>query len=63
MTIAMTAGLFTALDLQVAHAMHNAWQPGLHGLFQLIAELGVQAAAPALLSSERALVKDQLASR
>jgi membrane-associated phospholipid phosphatase len=40
MTIAMTAGLFTALDLQVAHAMHNAWQPGLHGLFQLIAELG-----------------------
>ena len=40
MTIAMTAGLFTALDLQVAHAMHTAWQPGLHGLFQLIAELG-----------------------
>jgi membrane-associated phospholipid phosphatase len=40
MTIAITAGLFTALDLQVAHTMHDAWQPSLHGLFQLIAELG-----------------------
>jgi undecaprenyl-diphosphatase len=40
MTIAITAGLFTALDLQVANAMRDAWQPSLHGLFQLIAELG-----------------------
>lgn len=40
MTIAMTAGLFTSLDLQVAQTMHDAWQPNLHGLFQLISELG-----------------------
>jgi undecaprenyl-diphosphatase len=40
MTIAMTAGLFTALDLQVAHTMHDAWQPGLHTILQVIAELG-----------------------
>ena len=40
MTIALTAGLFTTLDQQVAHTMHDAWQPGLHVLFQLIAELG-----------------------
>jgi undecaprenyl-diphosphatase len=40
MTIAMTAGLFTSLDLQVAQTMHSAWQPSLHTLFQAIAELG-----------------------
>lgn len=40
MTMAMTAGLFTPLDLQVAQAMHSAWQPGVHTIFQLIAELG-----------------------
>lgn len=40
MTIALTAGLFTALDTQVAQTMHSAWQPGLHAIFQLIAELG-----------------------
>ena len=40
MTIAVTAGAFHDLDLQVARAMHDAWQPSLHGLFQLIAELG-----------------------
>lgn len=40
MTIAVAAGAFTSLDLQVAQAMHDAWQPSLHGLFQAIAELG-----------------------
>ena len=40
MTIAITAGLFTTLDLQVAEAMHSLWQESLHPLFQLIAELG-----------------------
>jgi membrane-associated phospholipid phosphatase len=40
LTIAITAGLFTNLDRQVAVAMHEAWQPSLHGLFQAIAELG-----------------------
>jgi len=40
MTIAVAAGAFTNLDLQVAQAMHDAWQPSLHGLFQAIAELG-----------------------
>jgi membrane-associated phospholipid phosphatase len=40
LTIAITAGLFTNLDRQVAVAMHDAWQPSLHGLFQAIAELG-----------------------
>jgi membrane-associated phospholipid phosphatase len=40
MTIAVTAGLFTALDLQVAQAMHSIWLPALHPLFQAIAELG-----------------------
>jgi membrane-associated phospholipid phosphatase len=39
-TIAITAGLFTNLDRQVAVAMHDAWQPSLHVLFQAIAELG-----------------------
>ena len=40
LTIAITAGLFTNLDQQVAVAMHDAWKPSLHGLFQAIAELG-----------------------
>jgi membrane-associated phospholipid phosphatase len=40
LTIAITAGLFTDLDRHVAVAMHDAWQPSLHGLFQVIAELG-----------------------
>jgi membrane-associated phospholipid phosphatase len=38
--MAITAGLFTALDQEVAHAMHDLWQESLHPLFQLIAELG-----------------------
>jgi len=40
MTISITAGIFTTLDHQVAEAMHSIWQESLHGLFQLIAELG-----------------------
>ena len=40
LTVAITAGLFTQLDLQVAQAMHQIWIPQLHGLFQAIAELG-----------------------
>jgi membrane-associated phospholipid phosphatase len=40
LTIAITAGVFTNLDRQVAVAMHDAWQPSLHVLFQAIAELG-----------------------
>jgi membrane-associated phospholipid phosphatase len=40
LTLAITAGLFTALDLHVAQAMHDAWVPSLHVLFQGIAELG-----------------------
>ena len=40
MTIAITAGMFAALDHQVAEAMHGIWEESLHGLFQLIAELG-----------------------
>jgi membrane-associated phospholipid phosphatase len=40
MTIAMTAGVFTMLDHQVAEAMRSIWQEQLHGFFQLIAELG-----------------------
>jgi membrane-associated phospholipid phosphatase len=40
LTIAVTLGVFTNLDRQVAVAMHDAWQPSLHGLFQAIAELG-----------------------
>ena len=39
LTIAITAGAFTGLDLQVAQAMHDAWAPPLHPLFQLVAEL------------------------
>ena len=40
MTMAITAGMFTGLDHQVAEGMHALWQDSLHGLFQLIAELG-----------------------
>ena len=40
LTIAITAGAFTGLDLQVAQAMHDAWQPSLHPILQAIAELG-----------------------
>lgn len=40
LTLAVTGGVFTHLDLQVAEAMHNLQQPSLHGLFQAIAELG-----------------------
>ena len=40
LTVAITAGAFTTLDLQVAQAMHGIWQESLHPLFQLIAELG-----------------------
>ena len=40
LTIAITAGAFTDLDLQVAQAMHDLWQPSLHPVFQVIAELG-----------------------
>lgn len=40
LTIAITAGAFMSLDLQVAQAMHGLWQPSLHPLFQAIAELG-----------------------
>ena len=40
LTVAISAGAFAQLDLQVAQAMHDVWVPQLHGLFQLIAELG-----------------------
>ena len=40
LTIAITTGVFTDLDLQVAQAMHAVQQPSLHPLFQVIAELG-----------------------
>jgi membrane-associated phospholipid phosphatase len=40
MTMAITAGLFTTLDHQVAEEMHSIWQESLHPLFQIIAELG-----------------------
>jgi undecaprenyl-diphosphatase len=40
LTIAISAGVLTQLDLQVAQAMHSIQQPALHGLFQAIAELG-----------------------
>jgi len=40
LTIAITAGLLTSLDHQVAEATHGIWQESLHGLFQAIAELG-----------------------
>lgn len=40
MTIAISAGVFTGLDHMVAQGTHSIWQDSLHGLFQLIAELG-----------------------
>lgn len=40
MTMTIPVGLFNGLDQQVAQAMHAAWQPSLHFLFQAIAELG-----------------------
>jgi membrane-associated phospholipid phosphatase len=40
MTMAITAGMFTTLDHQVADEMHGIWHEPLHPLFQLIAELG-----------------------
>ena len=40
LTMAITAGLFTSLDLQVADAMHSMWRPSLHLVFQAVAELG-----------------------
>ena len=40
LTIAITGGALKTTDLQVAQAMHDAWIPSLHGLFQGIAELG-----------------------
>ena len=40
MTMAITAGMFTTLDHQVAEEMHSIWQESLHPVFQVIAELG-----------------------
>jgi membrane-associated phospholipid phosphatase len=40
LTLAITAGLFNSLDLQVAQTMHDLWRPPLHPLLQAIAELG-----------------------
>jgi len=40
LTIAISSGALTDFDRGVAQAMHAAWQPSLHPLFQLIAELG-----------------------
>ncbi|HEX2646228.1 MAG TPA: phosphatase PAP2 family protein, partial [Candidatus Dormibacteraeota bacterium] len=40
LTIAITGGAFASLDVQVAQAMHTAWRPSLHIVFQVIAELG-----------------------
>ncbi|HEY1419680.1 MAG TPA: phosphatase PAP2 family protein [Candidatus Dormibacteraeota bacterium] len=40
LTMAISAGLFLSLDHQVAQTMHGIWQDSLHGLFQMIAELG-----------------------
>ena len=40
LTIAISAGLLTQLDLQVAQAMHDAWVPSLHRAFQALAEFG-----------------------
>jgi len=40
LTIAITAGVFDSLDLQIAQDTHQLWQPSLHPLFQVIAELG-----------------------
>jgi membrane-associated phospholipid phosphatase len=40
LTLAITGGVFGNLDLQVAQTMHDLWQPSLHPLLQVIAELG-----------------------
>lgn len=40
MTVAITAGVFSSLDQQVAQAMLGIWQEPLHGAFQVVAELG-----------------------
>jgi len=40
MTMAISAGLFNALDHSVGEAMHSIWNESLHPLFQAIAELG-----------------------
>jgi len=40
MTMALAAGAFTGLDLQVARAMHDMWHESLHPVLQAIAELG-----------------------
>jgi undecaprenyl-diphosphatase len=40
LTMGVTAGVFTTLDLHVAEAMHSIWQERLHVLFEAIAELG-----------------------
>ena len=40
LTMAITGGVFTDLDLQVARAMHDAWEPSLHPVFQVVALLG-----------------------
>ena len=40
LTLAITGGFFSGLDLRVALAMHEAWRPALHPLFQAIALLG-----------------------
>ena len=40
LTLAVTAGMFTSLDQQVAITMHNAWLPQLHLPLQAVAELG-----------------------
>ncbi len=40
LTMAITAGWFRTLDLQVAEAMHSMWRPSLHFVSQAIAELG-----------------------
>jgi undecaprenyl-diphosphatase len=39
-TLAIGAGSFDGLDLQIAHAMHDVWRESLHPLLQGIAELG-----------------------
>ena len=49
LTIAVAAGAFHELDLQVARVMHDAWQPSLHWLFQAIAELGSLEVTTALM--------------
>jgi membrane-associated phospholipid phosphatase len=40
LTVAVTAGMLTALDKQVLQAMSSIWSESLHPLFQAIAELG-----------------------